>query len=50
MRIEVDRAGNTTKGAIESAGITVLSGSNIEGRSALLTMAYAASRAAMSGT
>lgn len=36
---------DVTNGDVESGGITVLGGPNIEGRSALLTMAYAAARA-----
>lgn len=45
MRIRIENAGNITSAAIESAGITVLGGPNIEGRNTLLKAAYAAARA-----
>ena len=32
MKIRIENAGNITSAAIESAGITVLGGPNIEGR------------------
>ena len=45
MRIRFENAGNITSASIESAGITVLGGRNIEGRNTLLKAAYAAARA-----
>lgn len=49
MSLQIERAGNITSGEVESSGITVLGGPNIEGRTALLTMAYAAPRASRMG-
>ena len=49
MRIRIQDAGNITRANIESAGITLLGGPNTRGRSALLTIAYAAARASRLG-
>ena len=49
MRLQIERAGNVTSGEVESSGITVLGGPNIEARTALLTTAYAAEGACRMG-